>query len=121
MSLLRFRLRTLMIAVAVVGLGLVPVSLFFNATADEKLAFIAGHDTSYATGFTEEGWHSLRRGMSTREVERIIGSPLEKHRNPGGTELWNYSRSPGSTHYWVRTVEFRGGTMSQLRSGFYFD
>jgi hypothetical protein len=77
-------------------------------------------DTEFSSDYRDWGWLSLRHGMTERDVEAAIGPPLRQAKGLG-EEVWAYSRSPGDTSYWKRTVWFRGGRVVGFDSGLYFD
>jgi hypothetical protein len=84
------------------------------------LAHVDPLDTEFSSAYCDLGWLSLRHGMTEREVVAAIGPPLRKAKGLG-EEVWAYSRSPGDTHFWKRTVRFQGGRIVGFDSGLYFD
>jgi hypothetical protein len=89
--------------------------------ADVALAQLLGHDTRYAAGYSESGWRKLRRGMTTREVEAILGPALKKIHYERDHEIWSYTDSPRGSDYWRRAVSFRGDVADEFVGGFYLD
>src|SRR4051794_22008714 len=107
---LRVTVRRMMLGVAIAGIVLAFARCLFidNRPGDIPAAAIAaldGHYTLYAKGYSESRFRSLRVGMRTRQVEDILGPPLEKGKwqvpngsgpiTPGGgilDEIWYYTR-----------------------------
>ncbi|MHB1558574.1 MAG: hypothetical protein ACYC61_14045 [Isosphaeraceae bacterium] len=141
---LHFRLRRMMVAVAVVGIVLscVKYAIVDNRPRDvvaAALASVDGYDTLYAEGYNESSFGSLRVGMTARQVEEIMGPPLargEYHSVPGAGpiapgqgqsgEYWSYARGGkhaehGKTYYWKRDVYFRKGVVSDIDRTFSID
>ena len=58
-------------------------------------------DTVWAEGYSEEGFLKIERGMSEKDVVRLVGRPLFEWRDSWKAH-WDYSRSEGSG--WVRRV-----------------
>jgi hypothetical protein len=113
-----------MLAVAVTGLSLSFVNWLCTGPSltDRFLSLVVGHDTAYSKEYSHNKWASLRAGMTTAQVEAVVGKPLKTHGPyPDGTEQWIYSESPGDTHYWLRVVVCRAGKVVELIDSFYFD
>jgi hypothetical protein len=71
--------------------------------------------TFYAPGFTEAKFASLREGMTTDEVEAIIGRPLETVRHEDGETLWTYSNRDDCTcDFEMRWLHFREGRIVRV-------
>jgi hypothetical protein len=118
----RFTVRRMMIAVAVLGAGFTALPwLIYGPSLFDVILSGVGHDTAYSATYTEARWRRLYRGMTTSEVEAVIGPPLRKKSWPHQSEVWMYSMSPGDTHYWKRQVIFRAGKVEGFDGGFYFD
>ena len=119
----RFSRFRMMIAVAILGLGLGAAHAFCTGLAlvDHAYALIFEHDTVYADGYTEAGWDRLSRGMSGGQVERELGPPLKILPYSRGLEVWWYSESPGDTNYWRRSVHLRDGAVEGLDDRFHVD
>lgn len=84
------------------------------------------HKTHFAAGYSDRTFSSIRPGMTTNEVLRILGEPLDRKTWSQWPEgYWNYSQaapSSPSDHYHVRNVRFaQDGLVSEVYKGFYFD
>ena len=110
----RFTVWRLMVVVAVVGIHLAFLRLL--CINDRLFGFCA----IYSERYSECGFNTLRIGMTTGEVEAVVGRPMSKA--PGGQpigspnqEAWHYSsRHDYTANYWRRWVFFderqgRGG------------
>ena len=141
---LRFRVRRIMVLVAIVGvvLALAKYFLIENRPRDilaAALGALDGDYTVYAEGYSEYRFRSIRVGMSIRQVEEIMGPPLEKGQwqVPSGSgpvtpgvgpldDIWCYTRGgkhvPGRTaSYWQRAVLFRNGIVWGMDSTYWLD
>jgi hypothetical protein len=141
---LRFRVRRIMVLVAIVGVVLALAKYFFieNRPTDilaAALGALDGEYTVYAEGFSEYSFRSIRVGMSIRQVEAIMGPPLEKGQwqVPSGSgpvtpgvgpldDIWDYTRGgkhvPGRiASYWRRAVFFRNGVVCSVDSTYLLD
>jgi|KBSSwiStaDraftv2_1062776.scaffolds.fasta_scaffold436325_2 outer membrane protein assembly factor BamE (lipoprotein component of BamABCDE complex) len=82
------------------------------------------HATRFATGYTDRAFSGIRQGMTTNEVLRILGEPLNRATWSSWPEgEWQYSQPASSSgHYHLRTVRFSGdGRVSAAHKLFYFD
>ncbi|QEH35584.1 hypothetical protein OJF2_41370 [Aquisphaera giovannonii] len=59
--------------------------------------FLRCGPTRYADGYSEARFLRLREGMSAREVESLLGRPLERVSQADGEELWAYSNRDDDT------------------------
>ena len=136
----RITVRRTMVAVAVAGIVLASIKFLFIDHRPTDLLFAAisalgGHFTVYADGYSESRFRSLRPGMTVRQVEAIMGSPLEKGKwqvpeGPGPTtpgegdlnDIWYYSRAGKSRgNYWRSEVWFRKGVVYRTDGTYYLD
>lgn len=86
------------------------------------LGLLLPTDTEYAAGYTHRRFTKVRAGMTHAEVIALVGEPLFKETDTAGNERCWYSRSPHSTDYRFRMVEFKSdGLVRQVHSEFYFD
>jgi hypothetical protein len=141
---LRFRVRSMMVAVAIAGVVVAftkylcidsrPVDLLAAA-----IGALDGEYTVYADGYSESKFRSIRIGMTVRQVEEIMGPPLTKGlwQAPNGSgpitpgvdpidEIWHYAR--GGKHvqlrtasHWQRAVLFRNTVVWGTDSTYYID
>ena len=123
LTLPRFTVRRLMVAVALSGIACAIIGWLLNgpSTIDIIASVLAGHDTAYSAGYNEVGWRKLRLGMMQAEVEPILGPPLKKTILYGQREIWTYSTSPDDGNYWMRQIHFLGGKIEKLDDRFYVD
>jgi hypothetical protein len=94
-----------------------------NPPLDPLLSLILGHETIYSEGFNEEGFRSIRVGMTPGEVVRLIGQPLGRNSviEPGRV-VWYYSTPvSGTSNYWDRHVVFAGDVVTEAKGRFYID
>jgi hypothetical protein len=136
-------IRRMMIAVGLAGMVLAVARFIFidNRPMDILFAAISaleGHSTIYAKGYAESKFRSLHVGMTARQVEDILGAPLERGHwmDTGDTgvgqpvtvgegtlsDLWYYTvagKARGS--YWRREVWLRNGVVHQLDGTYYLD
>jgi hypothetical protein len=94
-----------------------------------------GESTVYAENFREPAFRSLRIGMTERQVEDLMGTPLargdwkEIHYRPGGEvgeriegDIWSYSRPfKRNGDYWIREVYIKDHLLSRVNDGFHMD
>ena len=132
--------RRMMVAVAIAGIGLAFAKFLFidNRPADILFAAISaleGRSTVYAKKYSESKFRSLRVGMTVRQVEDIMGPPLETGhwQVPSGSgpttpgdgpldDLWYYTRAGKALgNYWRREVWFRNGLVDSTDSTSYLD
>jgi hypothetical protein len=134
----------MMVLVAIVAVVLSLAKYFFieNRPRDilaAALGALDGEYTVYAEGFSEYSFRSIRVGMSSRQVEEIMGPPLEKGQwqVPSGSgpvtpgvgpldDIWYYTRGgkhvPGRTaSHWTRAVLFRNGIVWGTDSTYWAD
>jgi hypothetical protein len=92
------------------------------------LGLIVGEDTGYTTGYSDEGWRSIRVGMTEEDVHGILGAPQNRRRLDPGlyhldeqqfTERWSWS--PNDTNFRCRVIQFQRGRVVAIHSGFYLD
>jgi hypothetical protein len=92
----RFTVRRMMLAVAVIGLAVFAV---------RQMVFA---NTVYSAGYDEIRFRQVRVGMTSSEVEALLGPPLRKVPWWPDQALvcWKYtnSRPWTSKHYWRRDV-----------------
>src|SRR5262249_46460988 len=102
------------------------------------ISALEGHFTVYAKGYSESRFRSLRVGMTARQVEDIMGLPLERGHwlDPGDngvgrpitpgegspSDLWYYTLAgKAKGNCWRREVWFRKGVLYRTESAFYLD
>ena len=141
---LRFKIRTMMVAVAIAGVD-VAVAKYLcidNRPADLLAAAtgaLDGEYTVYADGYSESNFRSIRVGMTMHQVEAIMGPPLMKGlwQVPNGSgpfkpgldrvdEVWHYARGGKHVQYrtashWRKAVLFRHAIVLGTDSTYYID
>jgi hypothetical protein len=115
---LRFTVREMMVAVALLGMGL--------GTARWWVQY--NFATVYALGYSESQFRRVRIGMTAMEVESILGLPIRKVSNsPLWTlyENWIYSEPPPTgtwgDNYWRRWVMFENGRVAVIVDDYFED
>jgi hypothetical protein len=110
----RFTVRRMMIGVGCLGLCL--------WVTFRELPFGGNLGTIYSKGYDETKFRSLRAGMSAREIESIMGSPLKKVPMTGDYELWYYSDQVNAlSSYWRRWVYVRHGKAMEVVNVYWVD
>jgi hypothetical protein len=109
----RFTVRRMMMAVAVIGLCCYLAERLIHGF----------EDTVYADGYSEQRFTTISIGMTTNQVQAIMGAPIRKNSwvDGGDIELWRYSDSPGDGNCWRRWVFFKNGKVYWIDSRFWLD
>jgi len=117
----------------------------FDGIDGSVYSAIGGAPTQYASKYTESAFRRVRIGMNREEVKRLLGDPLtitveyfggefvqldtargvskmdgvmNSRRDRPQSELWRYAKSPTTSPYLIRVIEFRGETVSRVVHGF---
>lgn len=87
------------------------------------LPLIYDERTRYAAGYTEEGFRSLKAGVSKDDVLRVLGEPLSRREIAGGRSIFYYSeQATARDNYLVRNVVFDSqGRLLERHAEFYVD
>lgn len=136
----RWRTIWLILAATLVVLAFAAVKHGFidNEPKDVLFATISwldGDYTIYSDGYRESAFRSLRISMTAKEVEAILGPPLDvgkwQETEPGQPittgqgqlhDRWNYTRGNKPLgNYWRREVWFKAGAVDRIEGGFYLD
>ena len=75
-------------------LPIIPVCLFLLwvfAHGEFYCFFYPAIDTVYAPGYSEAGFAQIAPGMSIKEVEQTLGSPMHTLTNKDGLVRWCYT------------------------------
>jgi hypothetical protein len=112
----------MMVVIAVIGFAMFAVRWMFFAS------------TVYSAGYDEGRFRQVRVGMTSEEVEELLGPPLKKVPwwQPGvsgqpvwgqpGDVNWLYTESrPGYSDYWMRNVLMRDGKVIQVQSAYWVE
>jgi hypothetical protein len=108
----RISVQLLMIVIAVIGLAMFAVRQMFFA------------NTIYAVGYNELSFRQVRMGMTSSQVEALMGPPLEKVPWPeGGGVIWCYTgrRYNRSGDYWKRDVWIKDDKVSNVINMYWHD
>ncbi len=84
----------MMILIALIGIVVFSVRQMFFAS------------TVYSVGYDESRFRQIRVGLTSEEVEALMGPPLKKVPWPRqGFVNWSYTDCrPGPSNYWMRDV-----------------
>jgi hypothetical protein len=79
--------------------------------------------TRYAAGYSERRFQQVRIGMTSTQVESMLGSPLNKVGwSSDGTQNWMFSSQVSPTSdYWRRWVFFKDGKVTQVINDYWWD
>lgn len=107
----RLTVRRTMIVIALVGLATFAIREVFFA------------NTVYSPGYSDSRFRQIRVGMTTAQVEGLMGPPLEMIPwSEQGLEIWCYSKKPsGRGDYWRRDLFVKGGRVCQILDMYWFD
>jgi hypothetical protein len=84
--------------------------------------FLRCGPTDYAEGYSESKFLGLREGMSEREVEALLGRPLERIPQPDGTVLWTYSdRDDCTCDFEMRWVYLDEGRVKSIANMHWYE
>jgi len=101
------------------------ISIIFSFTKFALLNIdpFFGYGTIYSKGYTENGFNKVYVGMTSAEVEEILGVPLRKLPWSGGVdENWVYSEPPHDlANYSRRWLFFRDNTVVVIFNDFWLD
>lgn len=74
------------------------------------LALVMGDTGTYAPGYSDRAFRSVRSGMTQEDVRAILGEPLKAESvpelRPAGSVVWAYSASVRKGNFRVRSVVF---------------
>ena len=117
----RLTLRKLMAFVAVLGIFLAILRVFLKNDP------VVGLGTIYSPQYSEARFKTLKAGMTTDEVESIIGQPLRKvpwrqFTTSPDEEMWFYSsRRDETANYWRRAILVQNGKVTDVIDDFWVD
>jgi hypothetical protein len=108
----RMSMRHMMIVIAVIG---------FATFAVRKMFFAS---TVYSAGYDESRFRQVRVGMTSAEVEALLGPPLRTLPWWPDQDLmnWKYTDSrPRTSNYWMRDVFVKDGKVVKVVSMYWID
>jgi hypothetical protein len=110
-------------AVVILGVFLSPFVLVGVLGGGLFVYIIASSDTVYSKGYSETSFKSLTVGMTTGEVEAVMGPPLSKEPwYEPDQETWSYSKQGGVNGiYYIRALYFKGGRLSQVQMELFYE
>ncbi len=98
------------------GFGLLRILLPYD--------FVFGFGTVYSADYSESRFDSIAHGMTTNEVEAVVGRPLKKlpDRWYGLADVWAYSDQPNPVaNYRRRWIIFKDGKVIEKLKDFWVD
>lgn len=107
-----------MVVIAVIGVHLAFVRLMLVSDP------FFGHGTIYSQQYSEERFRTIQVGMTTAEVEAVMGPPLRKESAsiPADDEMWHYSdQFNGTANFWRRWLLFQKGKVLVVIDDFWED
>jgi hypothetical protein len=80
-------------------------------------------DTEWAPSYSAAGFANVRVGASENEVLVGVGKPLARYPNERDAkrEMWCWTRSPHSSHYRVRCIQFADGKVQAKLREYWVD
>lgn len=109
---LRVSVRWTMLAIAFIGVVMTLVRQLYFA------------NTLYARGYDEDRFQQIRAGMTSEEVEALVGPPLKKYPWAYQPSLvgWCYTdKRRGYGDYWKREVFLEKGKVVDVVSNYWVD
>lgn len=90
---------------------------------DPILPLFLEEHTTYAPGFKEEAFRSLRAGMTEKDVRQALGAPLSDRVLADGRKILYYSdQATPTANYFLRLVVLDGqGRFLERHAEFYVD
>ena len=114
-----------MIVVALIGGVCAAVQIVSaDGVVGELLLIVLGEDTSYAPGYSEEAFESIRIGDEELRVRTTLGEPLDEavlEMQGQTSKHLDYTLSPSSSNYRQRTIVIVDGRVLEKVAGAYLD
>lgn len=82
--------------------------------------FVAYRETVYPVGFSEDKFEQVFIGMDSAEMKLLLGAPWETV-SQGNDTVFVYSKSPNSTHYFVKSVSVDQSKVIKIVDEIYYD
>ncbi len=126
---LREEIALLVLLVAAGYVGRLVATAYVRAGRADFLNELVFGDTKWSDGFTDSKFSSVRVGLSSAEVQGILGEPVLRHTASSGEDVWHYAYGNrrdksgvwADCDYTERVVLFADGKVSSIRRSFYFD
>ena len=85
-------------------------------------ALTLGDHTTYAPAYTASGFERVQMGMTRRQVEQLLGNPLDEWTAPDDLDhlyrRWT-RQGDGSDYYRLRVIRFLGDGVDEKTGYFY--
>lgn len=106
-----------------VGLGKQSGRIASIRDAADLTLFMFEDSTTYAPGFTEGAFRAVHPGMSSAEVKRLLGNPIQVVELSGrGERVLRYTSGRSDANYWLRSVVVDStGIVSEVLRGYFAD
>jgi hypothetical protein len=121
------KLRRRVLVVIIATIVMVLVYIFYPVLALDGpggliYPLVTKPDTRYSSGFSHRRFLRVTPGMTTSEVEGLLGPPLSIYFvERTGEAGWKYSDTVTDSSYYARSVLFRNGRVTRRLSEFYVD
>jgi len=127
------RLRHLWLFVAFVAMGLLGLHCYMlDGLTGWFFSLDVPNNTVYASAYTDAAFRKIKVGMTTNEVQTILGTPLCVYgeKDPTGKpwkyyeqigELWQYSKAIEDLSFHVRNIVFKNGKVHEIVCEYYVD
>lgn len=79
-------------------------------------------ETVYSNNFSNQKFNSIKTGISTEEVRKVLGEPLAI-RDIEGEEVWYYTEGKDlhNSSYFVRVIKFKDKKVIEIIRDTYYD
>lgn len=124
------KMKKLFVKAGLLGLSLFCILFFYNKwcyhydlnNAFWRTALAVLEDTMWASGYFEEGFSSIKNGMTMVEVQQILGSPLRACEGFPPCNWWYSRQKTGVDSYDRRWIGFdANGRVTEIRREFFVD
>jgi hypothetical protein len=107
----------------VLAVAILEVRSPFERVWDELFFLIAGEETRFAPGYSDDAFGSVHMGDTEARVRELLGSGVWEYPEQAGEPKTaiHYSDSPGSTHFRRRFVAFENGKVTEIIADLYVD
>lgn len=115
---LRFGLRSLFALTTVLAILIVAIPIYWRSAGIVGWMF---EDTVWAPGYSEQAFDAIKVGMTTQQVRKLMGPPIETGPWNGNRRYEGWTRSPSDSDYRMRGVAYEGNVVDVKISMFYWD